>query len=195
VHVDHRQPCVRAIISASVWARLFVEHELGDLVGHLDRAARCAARRQLAVAHQLIEQDLDVDLVVAAVDTRPNCRSRRCRSPAVEGVLDAGQLGDRPRLPPSPTMRAPQFDAVDADARRWPDRRRRHGSHSTPSRRCRCRRSTAGRPGPAGWPIRSSGRHRRTAASTPSTWQTSGVIGIALPSGSTPPPAEISRLS
>ena len=101
---DHQRKRLRAVV---------VEHEFGDLVGHRDEQVVALLRREVAVAHELIEHDLDVDLVVAAVDTGRVVDGVGVDQPTVDGVLDACQLG-QPEVPALTDDPTPQVDGVDA---------------------------------------------------------------------------------
>ena len=69
---------------------------------------------ELAVAHQLIEDDLDVDLVVAAVDAgRVVDRIGVDQAPA-DGVLDARQLG-QPEVATFADDPTSEVDGIDAE--------------------------------------------------------------------------------
>ena len=52
-----------------------LQHERRDLVGHLGEQARCASSKlQPALDHLAVQRDLDVDLIVRAIDAGANCR-------------------------------------------------------------------------------------------------------------------------
>ena len=131
VHADHARRVRPADAQQRVLGAVVGEHQVGDLVGHLhqQRVARLAVHR--AVRDQPVEQDLDVDLVVAAVDARGVVDRIGVDLPAVAGELDAAPLG-QPQV-------AALADDLDAQlARIGPDRvvglvaRRRRGSPRSP---------------------------------------------------------------
>ena len=94
VHVDHRQRLPAGDRQGQRLRPVVVEHQLGDLVGHLAAAARCARSAvMLAVRHHGAEQDLDVDLVVAAVDAGRVVDRVGVDQTALEGELDRGRAG------------------------------------------------------------------------------------------------------
>ena len=68
---------------------------------------------QLAVAHELVEQDLDVDLVVAAVDAGGVVDRVGVDEPAVDRVLDTGELGEA-EVAAFADDPGPEFVPVDA---------------------------------------------------------------------------------
>ena len=90
-----------------------VEHELGDLVGHLVEQLVALLERQLAGRHHVAEQDLDVDLVVAAVDAGRVVDRVGVDQPAGERVLDPAELGEA-EVAALADHPAAQLGAVDA---------------------------------------------------------------------------------
>ena len=104
------------------------QHQRGDVVGHLGQQLVALLRGQVAVGHDLVEQDLDVDLVVGAVDA-----GRVVDRVGVDAPARAARTRSRPRwVQPEVAALADdlaaQLGAVDAHARRWPGRRRRRAS-------------------------------------------------------------------
>ena len=69
------------------------QHELGDLVGHRPEQLVALLAGELAGGDDAVEQDLDVDLVVAAVDAGRVVDGVGEHEPAADGVLDAPELG------------------------------------------------------------------------------------------------------
>ena len=51
-----------------------LEHELGDLVGHLGEQQVALLELEPALDHLAVERDLDVDLIVRAIDAGADCR-------------------------------------------------------------------------------------------------------------------------
>ncbi len=149
VHLDHRR-CLRR--RGADRPRLLVvvaQHELADLVGHLGEQRVALLHRHVAVGRDRVEQDLDVHLVVGAVDAGRVVDRVGVDPAAAERVLDAAALREA-------EVAALADDAARSSLgrrrarRRSPCRRRRRAARPAPSRRCRCRRSRAGRPAPAG---------------------------------------------
>ena len=131
VHVDHRQRLRPGDHQRQGLGPVVVEHQLRDLVGHLDQQFVALLHRQLAVADELVEQDLDVDLVVAAVDAGRVVDRVGVDQPAVERVLHPCELGEA-EVAALADDAGPQLVAVRPAPRRWPGRRRRRGSPTRP---------------------------------------------------------------
>ena len=131
VHADHALRVRAADAQQGVLGAVVGQHQLGDLVGHLgeQRVARVAV--QLAVRDQPVEQDLDVDLVVAAVDARRVVDRVGVDLPAVAGELDTAPLREAQVAALADDLDA-QLARVDPDRRRWPCRPRRRGSPPWP---------------------------------------------------------------
>ncbi len=68
MHIDHRHRLMPGNGQRQRLRTVVVEHQLGDLVGHLGQQFVALLDRHLAFGHHSAEEDLDVDLVVAAVD-------------------------------------------------------------------------------------------------------------------------------
>ena len=94
---------------------IVLEHDLGDLVGHLGEQGVAVLEREPAFRHLAVERDLDVDLIVRAVDAgaelsmksvliRPP--GRRELDPAGLGDGEVGAFADR---------LDPKLGAVDPD--------------------------------------------------------------------------------
>ena len=66
--VDHRERLPAGDGKREGLGAVVVEHQLGDLVGHLDEQLVALFDRHRLLGHHGTEEDLDVDLVVAAVD-------------------------------------------------------------------------------------------------------------------------------
>ena len=92
-----------------------VEHQVGDLVGHLRQQLVALLDRHRAFGHHRAEQDLDVDLVVAAVDAGGVVDGVGVDEPAVQRVLDAAALGQA-EVAALADHPAAQLGAVDAQA-------------------------------------------------------------------------------
>ena len=101
---------------------------------------------QLAGLDRQRQQDLQVDLVVGAVDAarvvdRVGVDAAACQrvlDPAALGETEVASLADHPGA---------QLGSRRREPRRWRGRRRRRATRRPPSRTCRCRRSRAGPPG------------------------------------------------
>ena len=103
VHVDHRQRLATGDGQRQRLRAVVVEHQLGDLVGHLGQHVVALFDGHRSLGHHRAEEDLDVDLVVAAVDAggvvdrvgvdEAAVRARTRRDPA------ASSRGCRPRRP------------------------------------------------------------------------------------------------
>ena len=68
VHLDHRRRLGRRARDGLRLLVVVAQHERGDLVGHLGEERVALLPGQVAVGDDRVEQDLDVDLVVGAVD-------------------------------------------------------------------------------------------------------------------------------
>ena len=102
--VDQRRSLHGGVDQRLVLPDVVGEDELGDVVGHRRQQLVALLDGEVSCGHHRIEQDLDVDLVVGAVDP----------GGVVDGVgVDptSGRANSirarwvRPRLPPSPTTR------------------------------------------------------------------------------------------
>ena len=101
--------------SASVWASLSAStRSATSSVIDASSSLRCFGR-QLAGVDDAVEQDLDVDLVVAAVDAGRVVDGVGVDEPAGEGVLDPPELGE-PEVAALADHAAAQVAAVDAHA-------------------------------------------------------------------------------
>ena len=90
------------------------EHERGDVLGGRGDLLVAALGGELAALHQRVQQDLDVDLVVGAVDARGVVDGVGVDPPARPRVLDAAALGE-PQVAALADDRDAQLGAVDAD--------------------------------------------------------------------------------
>ena len=194
VHLRHRGGLRRGARERLRLVVVVTQNECRHLVGHLGQELVSLLPRQVAVGDDRVEQDLDVDLVVGAVDARrvvdrvheDAAAAERVRDPRALGEAEVAALADHPRSA-GPRRRRGR--------RRSPGRRPRRGARCAPSRRCRCRRSRAGRRALAG----ARGSARSASATRPrcrAPPRTSGESGIDLAvRGKTPPPGEISAAS
>ncbi len=82
---DPQRLCLQVIVP---------EHQRGHFAGHADQQFLPPCRREGAVAVGDADQDLDVDLVVRAVDPRRVVDEIGVHAAAVERVLDAAALGE-----------------------------------------------------------------------------------------------------
>ena len=68
VHREHRVRLHAGVAEQDVLLVVVAQDEVADLVGHVGEEHVALLGREVAVAHHLVEQDLDVDLVVGGVD-------------------------------------------------------------------------------------------------------------------------------
>ena len=115
MHVDHRQRLPAGDEQRQRLRLVVVEHEVGDLVGHRLEQLVALLRRQLAGGDDAVEEDLDVDLVVAAVDAGRVVDGVGVDQAAGERVLDPAELGE-PEVAALADHPAAQLVAVDAHA-------------------------------------------------------------------------------
>ena len=115
VHVDHRERLAPGDHQGERLGLVVGEHEVGHLVGHRRQHVVALLGRQLAGVDDAVEEDLDVDLVVAAVDARRVVDGVGVDEAAGEGELDAAELG-QPEVAPLTDHAAPQLVAVDPHA-------------------------------------------------------------------------------
>ena len=129
-----------------------LQDEVGDRLGHVDEQGVALLDGHVAGVHDGVEQDLDVDLAVGAVDARrvvDRVRVDAARRPSAYSIRAAlrqpevAALADRPCSAARSRRRAGCRSSC---------RRRPRASRWTPSRRCRCRRSRAGRRAPSAAP-------------------------------------------
>ena len=83
---------MRAIIERERLGPVVLEHEFTDLGGHLGEHLVALGAGEPPVAHELVEEDLDVHLVVAAVDAGRVVDRVGEDQPTRQRVLDPGQL-------------------------------------------------------------------------------------------------------
>ena len=84
------------------------------MVGHLHEQRVALLGREVAVAHHLVEQDLDVHLVVGGVDTRGVVDGVGVDAHPVARGLDAAELG-APEVAALPHHTHAERSPVDAD--------------------------------------------------------------------------------
>ena len=111
--VDHRQALGAGDHQRQRLRPVVVEHELGDLVGHLVEQVVALLERHLAGGDHVAEQDLDVDLVVAAVDAGRVVDRVGVDQTAADRVLDPAELGEA-EVAALADHPAPQLGGVDA---------------------------------------------------------------------------------
>ena len=90
------------------------QHPLGDRVGHVGQQPVALLAREVAVGDDRVEQDLDVDLVVGAVDAAGVVDRVGVDPAAGERVLDAAALGEA-EVAALPDDAAAELAGVDAD--------------------------------------------------------------------------------
>jgi len=93
VHVDHRQRLHAGDGEDHRLGAVVVEDQLGDLFGHRREQLVAFLDGHLAALHAAVEEDLDVDLVVAAVDACGVVDRVGVDQPAGQRVLDPPALG------------------------------------------------------------------------------------------------------
>ena len=71
-----------------------LEHDLADLFGHLGEQAVALFEFEPAFRHLAVERDLDVDLIVRAIDAGRIVDEVGVDAPALPAELDPGRLGD-----------------------------------------------------------------------------------------------------
>ena len=167
------------------------QDERGDLPLHLLEERVPLLRGHVAGRHDRVEQDLDVHLVVGAVDAGRVVDRVREDPAAAERELDAGTLREA-EISALADHSAAKLAPRRCGRRRWSCRRPRHDARPPPSRTCRSRRSRAGRRG-RGARARINSFGGSEVSSTPSAARASGERSIALAvRGNAPPPGEIS---
>ena len=114
VHIRHRQCLATGDHQAERLGAVVLEHQLGDLVGHLEEELVALVGGQLASGHHVAEQDLDVDLVVAAIDTGRVVDRVGVDQAIGECVLDAAELRE-PEVPALGDHPAAQLRTVDPE--------------------------------------------------------------------------------
>ena len=124
MHVDHRSRLAPGDGERDVLLVVVGSTSCGDLVGHLVEQLVALLHRQVAGGDGTVEQDLDVDLVVGAVDAGRVVDGVGVDQPAGERVLDAAALGEA-EVAALDDDTAAQLDAVDPQRRRWRGRRPR----------------------------------------------------------------------
>ena len=70
MHVDHRQRLTAGDQQCQRLRLVVVEHELRHVTGHRGQQLVALLAGQLTFGDDTVEEDLDVDFVVAAVDAR-----------------------------------------------------------------------------------------------------------------------------
>ena len=91
--VDHRRGLPAGDREGQGLRPVVLEHQLGDLVGHRHEQLVALLHGQVAGRHLGVEQDLDVDLVVRAVDAGRVVDGVGVDQDAVERGLDPAPLG------------------------------------------------------------------------------------------------------
>ena len=92
-----------------------VEHPRRDIVGHVGEQGVALLAGEVAVAHDAVEQDLDVHLVVGAVDAGRVVDGVGVDLPTAQRVLDPAALGE-PEVAALADDAAAQLVGVDPDA-------------------------------------------------------------------------------
>ena len=94
VDLDHRRRLRRREAEGLRLLVVVLQHEVGDRLLHLGEQIVALPAREVALRHDRVEQDLDVDLVIRAVDPRRVVDGVRVDPPAGERVLDSRALGE-----------------------------------------------------------------------------------------------------
>ena len=115
VHVDQRRRLDDGVDQRLVLADVVGQHQLGHLGGHLGQQLVALLDGEVAVIDDAIEHDLDVDLVVGAVDTGRVVDGVVVDPAAQPGVLDAAPLGAA-EIAALADHGAPQLVGVDPHA-------------------------------------------------------------------------------
>ena len=168
-----------------------VEDQLADFLGHRPEQLVALLRRQLAALDHATEQDLDVHLVVAAVDAGRVVDGVGVDQPAGERVLDAAELGET-EVAALAHHPAAQLAPVDAEAVVGPvaDLGVRLGARLDVRADAAVPQQVDGRP--------KDRRHELVGGQRRGACDAEGCAGLGLSSidfklrGNTPPPAEIS---
>ena len=92
VHAEHRRGLAGCQADRLCLAVVVAQDEAGDVVGHLGEQLVALLLGHVAVRDHAAEEDLDVDLVVGAVDAGRVVDGVRVDPPAGQRVLDAGAL-------------------------------------------------------------------------------------------------------
>ena len=114
MHLGHRRGLGRGARQRLRLVVVVAQHERGHLVGHLGQELVPLLPRQVAVGDDRVEQDLDVDLVVGAVDARRVVDRVHEDAAAAERVGDPRALSDAEVAALADHAR-PQVLRVDAD--------------------------------------------------------------------------------
>ena len=93
VHRQHRVLLRAGVAQQDVLLVVVTQHQSRDVVGHLDQQLVALLGGQVAVGDDLAEQDLDVDLVVGAVDAGRVVDGVGVDPDAVQRGLDPAELG------------------------------------------------------------------------------------------------------
>ena len=94
MHVDHRQRLATGNGQRQRLRSVVIEHQLADLIGHVGKHDVALLDRQRTAGDCRAQSDLDIDLVVAAVDPRRVVNRVCVDQSAGEGVLHAPALGE-----------------------------------------------------------------------------------------------------
>ena len=115
MHVDHRQRLATSNGERQRLGTVVVEHHLADLVGHLGEQLVPLRDPEPALGHRRAEQDLDVHLVVAAVNARRVIDRVGVDQAARQRIFNATALGEA-QVATLAHHLAAQLSAVDAQA-------------------------------------------------------------------------------
>ncbi|CAB4853732.1 unannotated protein [freshwater metagenome] len=115
MHVHHRQRLAAGDAERQRLRPIVVKHQLADIVGHFHQHGVALLGRERAGLDDRPEQDLDVHLVVAAVDSRRVVDRVRVDQATGEGVFHATALGEA-EVAALPHDAATQFAAIDSQA-------------------------------------------------------------------------------
>ena len=90
------------------------QHQIADLVGHFSQHAAALPGGHMAIVDGVAEQDLDIDLMVRAIDAGRIVDGVRIDMTAPQGVFDAAALGE-PEIAALADHPALQIAAIDTE--------------------------------------------------------------------------------
>ena len=94
VDVEHRGREVHRVDERAVLSDVVAQHVSRDVGGHLREQCVALLDREVAIADDVVEEDLEVHLVIAGVDSCGVVDGIGVDEPATAGELDSGPLGE-----------------------------------------------------------------------------------------------------